>query len=131
MPVLSSKAESFPALYPHLAWVCFPESETPSTFVFTESVSSSLFFIFYFFSILSNSLYIWSISILGFLFAFIAKLPKRLTLFLMHCSAHSKLDSITKIAPKLFLLMSSLISVLKGLLSDFPFIFLFFIFIYF
>lgn len=101
VPVSTSKPESF-VLNPHSA----------SHFLCSKShpflSSWNLFFLLVFFShlllffcsILSNSLYIWSISTLAFLFTFTAILLKIISLLLRHYSTHSRLDSVTKISPK-------------------------------
>lgn len=125
LPVPTNKAASSPAPYPALSLgggVPFLSLRFHPFFVLIEAIlsSSPLFHLLLFlYSILSNSLYIWSISILASLFAFIVKLPKRMSLLLRYCSGHSRLDSLTKISSKWFLLMSPLISILKELLDVF------------
>lgn len=93
------KPESPSILHSHLAWLflCLRSPLFLSSLKLLFLFSHLLLFVY---SILSNNLHIWSISISAVSFTFIAIQLKMISLLLSHDSTHSRLDSVTKISPK-------------------------------
>lgn len=123
MPKLCLCLQVSQNLYPYLARGPFPVIKIPSFMSSANLHFLLIFYLLFFLNLIcSDSLYIWSISILAFLFTFTAKLLKRISLLLRHCLVYFRLDSLIKTSPKWFLLPSPLLSMFKELLGVFKFL---------